>query len=570
MGKTDPRARGLNLFANRLKDTCFAFGGLYGNAISATELRAKHPKSKELKSLLTGTRKEGWIEWDKAPEELWHIWFAYLRDAGINALRLFPRMKDNGDVLDLCGRVNKPLLELMERYIATAADYGIGFSLIVMPEPTRTGYLKKPHIKKFVIPHFKKSEIAKLPAAQKRFVQQQKTVSLADYFIDPDVWACQRLYLDELVAWIKTQPQIFSLEVVNEQGWWNEKFHWEDEEATEAWGSRIVDYLHKKIKKLPVCISHPGFGILGYEPLRWTRETPIDYYSPHLYCGIGGAKRGLDFGLVSDLVINYASALKPAFLGEWGIVSDKVDARLRQLALRDALWFSILNASPGMFQWINAADHNGEYKQARAILDPLTLDKLPRQMPLVGVDVSKTASALDSRELYEDRKGDPWEFAEKKALGEAFVNLERCTEYFLNHGVAFDFTLTPQDYKYSGEASRFQEIEVPPDHCLFAFSPSYQCKYAAFGEWEVIVAYFRNVEPVVAGGFNLRAQAPRPFQVAWQLPKRPRGAKGGPWHYRLTVYNLDTGEEKGGRVARDSSVDFGNDATNDFVFVFQR
>ena len=68
----------------------------------------------------------------------------------------------------------------------------------------------------------------------------------------------------------------------------------------------------------------------------------------------------------------------------------------------------------------------------------------------------------------------------------------------------------------------------------------------------------------------MRGQVPRPFQVAWQLPKRPRGAKSGPWHYRLTVYNLDNDEVQQNRVARESSVDFGNAVAGDFVFVFQR
>jgi hypothetical protein len=243
---------------------------------------------------------------------------------------------------------------------------------------------------------------------------------------------------------------------------------------------------------------------------------------------------------------------------------------LRQLALRDAIWFSILNSSPGLFQWVHASHYNHEYKKARDILGPLRLDKKPRERPMVGIDINRAADALAAHELYDDHADDPWRFTQSKAKGDAFNDLLRCTEFFLNHGVAFDFTLEPKNYEIAALPGQIHEISVPGADCLFAFSPDYQCKYAAFGEWEIIVAYFRNVEPVVAEGFNLRGQAPRPFQVAWQLPKRPRGAKGAPWHYRATIYNLDTGEEQTSRVARESSVDFGNAATADYVFVFQR
>ena len=570
MHKTDPRARSLSLFAPRLGDSYLALGGFYGNVISASDLRDEDPDNADLAKLLAGTKKKGWIEWDKASPQLWDAWFEHLSSRGVTALRVFPRRKDDGDVLDLCGKVNPPLLDLMKRFFAAAKPYGIRFLLIVMPEPPRTGYLSKQNLKQWVSRAYKKSELAKLPAAQRRFVVERRTVSLGEYFTDPDVWACQRQYLDALLEWVKKEPQVFALEIVNEPGWWNERFHWDKEEAAEAWGSRVADYLHERVPQIPVCLSHPGFGILGYEPLRWCRETTVDFYSPHLYCGLGGARRGMEFGTVTDLVTNYCCAVKPAFLGEWGVLSSKVDRRVRQLALRDAIWFSILNVNPGLFQWVHASHYGFEYKKARDILDPLRLDQKQRHRPMVGIDVTRTAASLAANELYQDYKRDPWLLVASKARGEAYLDLLRCTEFFLNHGVAFDFTLRPQDYEISAVPAHAQEIYVPASKCLFAFSPEYQCKYAAFGEWEIIVAYFRNVEPVVAEGFNLRAQAPRPFQVAWQLPKRPRGAKGGPWHYRLTIHNLDTGEVRQGRVARESSVDFGNSATDDFVFVFQR
>jgi len=567
--KGGPRDRSLALFAPRLKDTYLAFGGFYGNVISAGDLREEEPENEEILELLKKTEK-GWIEWHKASEQLWEAWFKHLSERGITALRVFPRRRDNGDVLDLCGKLNESLLELMKRFFAAAEPYGIRFLLIVMPEPTRTGYLSKKNLSRWVIPNYTKSEIAKLPSHQKRFVAERRTVSLADYFTDPDVWACQRSYLDALLEWVKKEPQIFALEIVNEQGWWRQRFHWDQEEAAEAWGSRVADYIHGKAPGIPVCLSHPGFGILGYEPLRWSRETAVDFYSPHLYCGLAGSQRGTEFGTVTDLVMNYCSAVKPAFMGEWGIVSQKVDRRIKQLALRDAIWFSILNASPGLFQWVHSAYYDHEYKKAREILDPLRLDQKRRRRPLIGIDVTRASAALDAKELYQNYKRDPWRLTASKARGKAYRDLLLCAEHFLNIGVAFDFTLEPDRYEVSAFPEDAKHLEIPESESLFTFSPNYQCKYAAFGEWETIVAYFRNMEPVVAEGFNLRGQAPRPFQVAWELPKRPRGAKGKPWHFRLTVHNLDTGEVKESRVARESSVDFGNEATNDFVFVFQR
>lgn len=570
MQNNDPRARSLGLFASRLEGSYLAFGGLYGNVISAVDLREEEPDNPKLKKLLAGTKK-GWIEWDKASEKLWDAWFEHLSARGITALRVFPRRRDNGDVLDLCGKVNESLLEHMQRFMAAAQPYGIKFMLILMPEPTETGYLFKKNLKQWVVPAYKKSEMKKLPAVQKRFVVDQKTVSLEEYFTDSDVWACQRQYLDALLEWVKKEPQIFALELVNEQGWARQQFHWDLEEAIIAWGSRVADYVRKKARKIPVCLSHPGFGILGYEPTRWMRESSVDFYSPHIYCGVAGAQRGMEFGTVTDLVTNYSAAVKPAFVGEWGVISPKVDGRVRQLALRDAIWFSVLNGCPGLFHWVGAARYENEYKKARDILDPLELHKLERHRPLVGIDISRTAATLAANDLYQNYKRDPWKLVGSKAKGDAYMDLLRCTELFLNHGVAFDFTLRPKDYEISTTPAGAHDIYVPPEKDLFAFPRGdYQCKFAAFGEWEIIIAYFRNIAPVVAEGYNLRAQEPRPFQTAWQLPKRPRGAKGGPWHYRLTVHNLDTGEMKQNRVARESSEDFGNEATADYIFVFQR
>lgn len=570
MRKTDPRAQSLGLFSARLQNTYLALGGFYGNVISTADLLAEETDNADVSKMFSGKGNKDWIEWDRASEEQWRAWFEHLQRRGVTALRVFPRRCVDGDVLDLCGKINQPLVELMKRYFAAAEPYGIRFLLIVMPEPNQVGYLKKEHIKRWVTPAYGKSELAKLPAAQKRFVVEKQTVSLEEYYTDPDVWTCQRQYLDGLLEWVKKEPQIFALEIVNEQGWTDERFHWDMEEATIAWTSRVTEYIRKRAPHIPIGISHPGFGILGYEPLLWSRETPIDFYSPHLYASLGGERRGMDLGMVADLVMNYSSAIKPAFMGEWGVLSPKVNRGLRKLALRDAIWFSILNGSPGLLQWVNASHYGFEFKKTREILEPLQLGKMERRRPQIGVDATRAAAALAANDLYHNPKNDPWKLTASKAHGEAYTDLLRCTEHFLNRGVSFDFTVSPNDYEVATCPAKAHDAEIPESERPFFFSPGYQCKYAAFGEWETIVAYFRNVEPIVDEGFNLRAQAPRPFQAAWQLPKRPRGAKSGPWHYRLTVYNLDKDEVQQSRVARESSVDFGNAVADDFVFVFQR
>jgi hypothetical protein len=569
VGRTDPRARSLGLFVSRLDGAWLAFGGFRGNAIPAAVLREAEPENADIQKLAAKAGKDGLLEWDKADEAAWQAWFRHLAERGATALRLLPYRRPGGDVLDLCGAINKPLLDLMKRFVAAAKPFGIRFLLVAMPNPADTAYVKKANLK-YVLPAFGKKSTARLPAEQKRFVVKQQTVSMTDYFTDPDVWACQRRYLDALLDWVEKEPQIFALEVVHEQGWWDEKFHWDQEEAIEAWGSRVIEYVHARMRDLPVGISHPPFGILGYEPLRWARETSMDFYSPHFGCGAGD-RRGIDLGLAAEIATNYASTARPVLIGEWGIRNSKIEGRLQQLALRDAIWFSVLNGCPGLLLGEGAAHYDEEFKKARDILEPLNLHRLDRQRPLVGIDISRAAQALAANGLYESRKAlDPQKLVAKKAGGDAYLELARCTEFFLNHGVSFDFTLTPEEYSIAADPARLESITVPSSECLFAFSPIYQCKYTAFGDWQTIVAYFRNVQPVVAQGCNLRAQTPRPFQAAWQLPKRPRGASGGAWHYRLTVRNLDTGEMRQNRVARESSVDFGNQATADYVFIFER
>ena len=194
-------------------------GGFHGNVIPMSLLKLDEKQLREFEPKLW----EGHLDLFDAPEEVLQQWFEYLAENGVTSLRLFPRTHLNADqgldVLDLCGKINEDLKEAFHRAFAAAEPYNIRFLLQIMPEPVRTGYLTPKALEDHVLPRFTQEELDNLTPAQKRFLVDRKNVSMGEYFTDPDVLACQKLYLQQILKWVADEPQIFALEVYNEQGW---------------------------------------------------------------------------------------------------------------------------------------------------------------------------------------------------------------------------------------------------------------------------------------------------------------------------------------------------------------
>src|SRR5262249_740867 len=141
------------------------------------------------------------------------------------------------------------LQQVFHRAFAAARPYGIRFLLQILPEPIAMCYTHPWSTQRYVLPRYTREELAHLTPEQHRFLIERKRVPIIDVFTDPDVLACQKHYLEQALDWIAREPQVFALEVYNEQGanavLWNGKqqnvftFPWEDAEI--HWTRQIVD-----------------------------------------------------------------------------------------------------------------------------------------------------------------------------------------------------------------------------------------------------------------------------------------------------------------------------------------
>ncbi len=164
----------------------------------------------------------------------------------------------------------------------------------LIPEPWLTGYMSRDALERYALPHYTPEELARATHAQKRFLIDRKLVSResGDWFTDPDVLACQKQYLEEALAWVAGEPQVFALELYNEQG------SGPDEAAELKWTEEIVRFI-KQQPEMPVTISHPGSGLTAFDPLKWSRLAGVDFYSSHLYAGQCGENAQIDFAAVT-------------------------------------------------------------------------------------------------------------------------------------------------------------------------------------------------------------------------------------------------------------------------------
>ena len=535
-------------------------GGFHGNVIPMDLLDLTDEERGTFEPHLW----EGHIDLFDATESVLHQWFAYLSDNGVNSLRLFPRARVGVNVLDLCGKVNPDLQAAFQRAFTIAERYGIRFLLQIMPEPGRTGYHNRDALLRTVVPQCTHAEIQNLIPAQRRFVVEQKTVQGGDYFTDPDVLACQKLYLDRVLEWVANEPQIFALEIYNEQGWdgakingeWSHVFTYRSEEAEIHWTAELVRHIKQRLPEMPVCLSHPGFGVTGYDPVKWSDNTGVDFYSSHAYAGLCGADESIDFAAVTAATAAIIGARRVNFPGEWGILNSPAPADIRQRNHRDALWLSFLSGAIGFMQW--EYDFPQEYRWLSRVLQALPAD-ISWAQPTQSVEVGAEYRAFQDNTRYPaytlDDWFSPWEFNQQKQKDPLLRQMLAVTQQALKDGVSVRFTMDATDSLSLEQALEFRgNVESQPVHAI----GGYQLAYRHSANGSLWLGYLRSRQVKAFGGHYLGVPAAAPLTLKLNLPEG---------EYQLHLVNLSRNTVTRYSVTAAQHVEVSESTDDDYCFV---
>ena len=509
------------------------------------------------------------IEFQHATRGVWKKLFRFLSEEdGITAIRMFPRGDSGGSAwegLDIGGRVNRPLLEKIKAYLSDAEPFGIRLQLCLFTEPECSFYCQ-PYTRTYWGTRlWTKEEIEKASLSQRRFLEHpEDLVSYDRFFSDPDVRVCCHSFLDELIPELAGFDSLFAVELFNESGWASphadpmNTFRWEDTPAYLDWHRDMTEHIRSLAPDLPVCVSNPGVGLLGHDPVHWARQIRPDFFSLHNYPDICGAVPGMDYAAVTDLSVSVVSAAVPVMMGEWEAIpirhADLPDREeLLTLLSRDMAWMTLLSGSPGCISWL--ARGYGQYHAVREVFAELDAYPLVPDPPL-RIDISEEQKRME--ELW--RGGEPdcrfplWKWCPDRAATDgrhrfcvkadsaAYRKLLDTERWSLETGVPFRFVLGdgaavgPESPVKLSAVTREDFLAHAP---LFAPVRGYQQKALSADGGRVGIVYFRNCGPAYShlvddghGGkgelFSLRRRKPVPFAA---------GCTGG-WD-RVRLYDLD-------------------------------
>lgn len=498
-------------------------GGLHGNVVPLDMLEISDEQRLELKDKLWN----GHVDILDCPEDALKKWFAHLQANGVNCLRLFPRQRVNADLLELCGKLNPEMQVEMARVFHLAEPYGIRFLLQILPEPGRTGYRGDKH---YVAPAFTEEEKANLPAHQKRFVVDGERVAMQQFFVDTDVWACQQMYLGDALDWLAQEPQVFALEIYNEQGWqggWvdGQRKHvmtFNHEAAEIAWSREVTKMIHEQLPGMPVCLSHAGFGLTAFDPLKWHAGAGTDFYSSHLYNGLVGAGPHADFAAATGATAAILDARAVNFPGEWGILTDQPPAELRRLGHRDAIWLTLLSGGPGFLQW--TFEFLDEYRWPERVFSALPADFAPAPHTL-AVDIGEAYTTFHDNTRYplfsDSDAFDAFAFMRRKGGKLRDENLQKLYAAYLKSLK----TQRPVRFVMDDAAAEAMSLEdylkadlTDAARPVASVEDGWQLTWRKDATREIYVAYFRSRSIRNSGGVWLGKPEDLPLRVKLDLP----------------------------------------------------
>lgn len=520
---------------------------------------------------------EDLLEFHELTREDWKKFFERLQELGYTAIHLYPRginVENAWEGLDRGGQVNRELCAMLLDYIDLAGSYGIRTQLGLFTQPETSVYCCEKTQMLFGSRFAGQEEYDAAPEFVKRFcADPPQTVSYEEFFYDRDVRACCIRFLEELLPRLAGNPNIFALELVHEMGWRGSHaerpntFCWKGEQAMLDWAAEMVETVRRFVPKIPVCISGPGTGVLGFDAACRIQRIRPDFYSLHIYPQLCGHLDGKsDYASVAEFSLKYAQAGGNAMIGEWECCchSGQLSEWDLQLCTRDMVWLSLLSGAPGVITRL--AKSYGEYQNVREVFARLQGRKLGRRKPALGLDIRPLRArmmllaqqgtdecAFGGAEWCPDQnEPDHKHHFCRQRTDPLFLQALRQTIELQEEGLDYDLTLRPQDYK----ANRPEQVrggiklEVPK---------GYRMRQMTASDGRTIIAYLRNYErkPVWERLgqelYAVRDRAPKPFAV--------RAAEG----WQPLVYDLDLQ-----RWVDDFSIFYGTVTSHDFVVVLLR
>ena len=529
------------------------------------------------------------MEFQHATRSVWQKLFRFLSEEdGINAVRMFPRGDSGGSAwegLDIGGRVNLPLFEKIKAFMREAKPYGIGLQLCLFTEPECSFYCEEYTRTYWGKRLWSAEEIAEASPSQRRFLENPgELVSYDGFFTDPDVRTCCHLFLDELLPMLREIDGLFAVELFNESGWASphadppNTFRWEDTPGYLDWHRDMAAHVRRLLPEIPVAFSNPGVGLLGHDPIHWTREIRPDFFSLHIYPDICGAPEWLDYAAVTDLTLLYAAAAGPVMTGEWEALKLKRSKDPRILALlpllsRDVAWMTLLSGAPGSISWL--ARGYGQYHAVRKIFSRLEGRPLfPSPVLRIGVGTAEEKlealwkggeeTCLYPPELWcPDREATDGRHRfcvkAKSAAYEKLLRIEKCS---LETGIPFAFTLE-KDAPLTAESVAEEDFRKALP--FLSPVPGYQIKAQSFDRDTVRLVYLRNTCPApIREGEKAHGRVLYSLRERKPVPVLLRGAGAA---FRGTVFDLDTMEER--TLPADGSLDLGK-TCHDFLILLER
>jgi hypothetical protein len=442
-----------------------------------------------------------------ATDDQLRAWFSYLHDNGINALRAMLRdhTAKGCEPMDIVGAVNPSLLRRWEHMMALARPYGIRF-LVTLHESwyaTYAAYHNADALKACVLPYYTEAQLAALPPYRRRFLVEQRMLNqTTDALTDPDVLACQRDYLTDLIPRLRANPDIFAYEIENEQPC-----------GYVEWTAAQLRLVRELDPVTPLCLSH-----LGTDAVPWARVPNLDFFTYHPYPG-GNTSPEMDYGAQVTVTARYAGLGKPALSGE-GIGEDW-GGEARRLGARDAIWPQLVAGRMGCLVWNTGDEQMKQFRLAQRVLERLDLTRVRRGRPRVGIDVTHP--------LRDDA------YFQSPAGRELYAALGRAVRICGRRGLDYDLTFEPGRYAVPVEPrdltalrSLGPEVVVPS---------GYEAQYLLSEDGASFLCYLRNIAgttPIMgdpAQGWT-RRRAPRHLRVTLQIPLAAQ---------RLEVLDLDDG-----------------------------
>jgi hypothetical protein len=545
------------------------------------------------------------LAFQQMPVSVWRRFFETLKSQGYTAIRMFPSGDYNGfavggavDGLDIGGRVNHPLLKTMFKYFDVASEYGLKVQLCLFSSMEYSFYCHPDRRCYWGIRRYTPEEIAAAPEYQRRFLQNpDDLVSYNDYFSDKDVIACNKQFLDEIIPLIRNNPNIFMVELSNELGWAGphakpgNTFRWEISEQYLMWARTMVEHIHQLAPDLPVCISNPGVGILGHDPIQWYKETGINLFSMHIYPDICGTAPGSDFAQIADISLRYVQLAGTSMYGEWQLTGMKDNAlpvvrkgqnvtraRYEQLLARDIVWFTMLSGAPGCIAW--RAPSYGEYAMARDVFENLNgrdlslaknelkinIGSIIEKMIAISNKGNETCQFTESRWCPDHSATDGKHYFCTKMMSDEYNALLNIETWSLETGAGFILTQGTDGIPVTN-ISREDFLKKPVP---LKTPEGYQVKTMRTADEHTLLIYLRNYQKnsVMKTNdktpafelFALRTQNPVPLTLHFTLDTQYT-------QYELKILDLDTRQWLDSQTVSEKSIVELGITSHDYVLV---